>query len=235
MAALQALKGLTAQLSSAGSAEDIGRALVEISKRFGFTSVIIVDTRKIFDRIGPAIVFVSADRAKLEIFDRERPFVDHPFTTQARESDKPFVMSEVRAQSVVDGDDFWWAALPPYLRDTDGLVVPVHEAGELAWYTGFAGLDPDLSQPAQSVMSAAVHASYSRFQQLLDSSSPRSPLSPRESECLHWVSSGKTDFEVGRILSISPRTVRFHINNAKTKLGVTTRIQAVAKRASGAA
>ena len=50
-----------------------------------------------------------------------------------------------------------------------------------------------------------------------------------------WVADGKTDFEVGKILSISPRTVRFHIRNAKTKLGVATRIQAVAKRVIGAA
>ena len=87
-----------------------------------------------------------------------------------------------------------------------------------------------------SVMSAAVYAGYERFVELLDSRNSNSPLSPRESQCLHWVSEGKTDFEVGKILEISPRTVRFHINNAKVKLGVTTRIQAVvARRFSGAA
>jgi DNA-binding CsgD family transcriptional regulator len=47
------------------------------------------------------------------------------------------------------------------------------------------------------------------------------------------VADGKTDVEVGKILDISPRTVRFHINNAKVKLGVSTRIQAVAKRLGG--
>jgi DNA-binding CsgD family transcriptional regulator len=62
---------------------------------------------------------------------------------------------------------------------------------------------------------------------------PHSPLTRRESECLHWVAGGKTDFEVGKILEISPRTVRFHITNAKTKLGVATRIQAVVKKAGG--
>jgi DNA-binding CsgD family transcriptional regulator len=83
-------------------------------------------------------------------------------------------------------------------------------------------------------MSAAVHAGHARFRELLDNKTPRSPLTPRESECLRWVADGKTDVEVGKILAISPRTVRFHINNAKIKLGVATRIQAVAKRLGGA-
>ena len=57
-------------------------------------------------------------------------------------------------------------------------------------------------------------------------------LTARESECLHWVGEGKTDAEVGKTLDISSRTVRFHITNAKRKLGVTSRIQAVTKRAA---
>lgn len=69
----------------------------------------------------------------------------------------------------------------------------------------------------------------------MDGTAPRSPLSKRESECLRWVAEGKTDGEAGKILGISPRTVRFHINNAKDKPGVATRIQAVALRASGTA
>jgi DNA-binding CsgD family transcriptional regulator len=116
----------------------------------------------------------------------------------------------------------------------NGIVVPVHDNGSLAWYAGFAGREPDLSHRARSVISAAVHAGYARFKTLLDDKTRRSPLTARESECLRWIASGKTDNEVGRILEISPRTVRFHIGNAKTKLGVATRIQAVTKRLAGA-
>jgi len=54
-------------------------------------------------------------------------------------------------------------------------------------------------------------------------------LSPRELQCLQWASKGKTDGEIGVILSISARTARFHIENAKRKLGAATRVQAVAE------
>lgn len=234
MPALKALKELTSELALAGSAEDIGRALFVVAKRFDFQTALVVDMTKLFNRIGPAIVYATIGRDKVEGFYSDKHFPDTPFAERARRSEQPFKMSSVRAERGRD-DESWWSQLPPHLKDTDGLVVPVHHNGELAWYCGFAGRDPDLSQGAQSVMAAAAHAAYARFNELLDSTAARSPLTTRESECLRWVASGKTDNEVGQILKISPRTVRFHINNAKTKLGVATRIQAVAKRMSGAA
>jgi len=121
------------------------------------------------------------------------------------------------------------------VRKNDGLIVPIHENGRLAWYTGFTGRKPDLDQRTLSIMSAATHAAYSRFQELLDADTRLSPLTPREAECLRWVAQGKTDAETAMILSISPRTVRFHVSNAKKRLGVTSRIQAVTKGMRGAA
>lgn len=233
MTALDVLKELTLSLSQASNADEIGRVLFSVSKRFGFTTALIVDMSHFFNRIGPAIVFSTTGRAPLEVFDTQRPFANHPFTLRAQGSDKPFVMSRVK-EELGREDEAWWAGLPPHMKALEGIVVPVHVEGEFVWYCGFAGPKPDLSQRTLSVMSAAVHAGYSRFRELLDDKTPRSPLTSREAECLRWVAEGKTDMEVGKILAISPRTVRFHINNAKVKLGVATRIQAVAKRLGGA-
>lgn len=53
------------------------------------------------------------------------------------------------------------------------------------------------------------------------------PLSPRERECLQWVAAGKTDWEIGQILSLSEKTVNVYVERAKSKFGVTTRAQAL--------
>jgi len=58
-------------------------------------------------------------------------------------------------------------------------------------------------------------------------------LSDREIETLTWAARGKTSAEIAQILNLSKRTVDFHIDNAKEKLGVATRIQAVIKAANG--
>lgn len=52
-------------------------------------------------------------------------------------------------------------------------------------------------------------------------------LSRREVQCLHWLAAGKTFSEAAMILDISERTLRFHVGNAKEKLGVVTTMQAV--------
>lgn len=54
-------------------------------------------------------------------------------------------------------------------------------------------------------------------------------LSKREVECMSWLIQGKTSWEISRILTISERTVEFHISNIVEKLGCTNRQHAIAK------
>lgn len=53
-------------------------------------------------------------------------------------------------------------------------------------------------------------------------------LSPRELECLAWVSQGKSSTDIGAILGLSARTVDSYLEKAASKLGVRTRTEAVA-------
>lgn len=53
-------------------------------------------------------------------------------------------------------------------------------------------------------------------------------LTERELECLYWSARGKSNPEIATIIKLSRHTVNTHIENAKRKLGVATRVQAVA-------
>jgi DNA-binding CsgD family transcriptional regulator len=53
-------------------------------------------------------------------------------------------------------------------------------------------------------------------------------ISARELDCLKWTAAGKTAWEASRILGISERTVRFHLNSAREKLNCANTTQAVA-------
>ena len=61
----------------------------------------------------------------------------------------------------------------------------------------------------------------------------RITLSDREIETLTWVARGKTSAEIALILGLSKRTIDFHVENARTKLSATTRIEAAVKAATG--
>lgn len=62
---------------------------------------------------------------------------------------------------------------------------------------------------------------------LMKEKSPLRPLSPRELECLTWVSLGKSSSDIGSILNLSSRTVDAYLEKACSKLNVRTRIEAV--------
>lgn len=55
------------------------------------------------------------------------------------------------------------------------------------------------------------------------------PLTQRERQCLSWAACGKKMPETAKILGISTRTVVFHLENARSKLGASTVTQAVAE------
>ncbi|WP_085809389.1 LuxR family transcriptional regulator [Sphingomonas sp. TZW2008] len=52
-------------------------------------------------------------------------------------------------------------------------------------------------------------------------------LSAREAQCVRWAAAGKTNAEIGTILTLSVSTVRFHLRNAAEKLGATTRARMI--------
>ena len=59
---------------------------------------------------------------------------------------------------------------------------------------------------------------------------PRGPqLTPRQRDCVVLVAKGKSDWEIGQLLGISDSTVHKHIEDAKRRFSVSTRIQLVVR------
>ena len=54
-------------------------------------------------------------------------------------------------------------------------------------------------------------------------------LTMREKDCLRWRAQGKTDWEISQLVSISQSTVKFHLENARSKLNASNTVHAVAK------
>jgi DNA-binding response OmpR family regulator len=58
-------------------------------------------------------------------------------------------------------------------------------------------------------------------------------LNDREAEILTWAARGKTSAQIAEMLGLAKRTIDFHLDNARAKLGARTRTEAVVKAAIG--
>jgi DNA-binding NarL/FixJ family response regulator len=92
--------------------------------------------------------------------------------------------------------------------DTDVLVLAVREAAAGRHY-----LSPPLSERAIEAYLESARAARP---------DPHEALTPREREVLQLAAEGHTGAEIGRRLSISPRTVEMHRANLMHKLGLKT-------------
>jgi LuxR family quorum sensing-dependent transcriptional regulator len=142
-------------------------------------------------------------------------------------------------------DPYTWDQMLDYPAYTKAQRRIVEEASEFGLVAGFiipiiglrtgpamvtvAGTNRALSVRERAELQLAAIYAHSRIRSLSGSRRQHTtaPLSPRERECLQWVAAGKSDWEIGEILTISEKTANVHIERAKRKYGVTTRAQAI--------
>jgi DNA-binding CsgD family transcriptional regulator len=86
----------------------------------------------------------------------------------------------------------------------------------------FAQRDIDVLTLLRPHLQVAYFASQRRRREPL-------PLTRRQNEILHFVAAGYSNYQIGRRLGLSEGTVRKHLENTYSRLGVTSRTAAVAR------
>jgi DNA-binding CsgD family transcriptional regulator len=119
----------------------------------------------------------------------------------------------------------------------DGLAIPLHgPSGGFAVVSLSANdltakfkRNVDARRHTAHLMAIHFHAVVERLLEIDDKASKPIELTERETECIKWSALGKSSWEISQILSLSERTVNFHMSNAIRKLDVSNRTHAVAK------
>lgn len=217
------------QMGAATQMRELGQAFQALAEDYGYSGTIVIDAGKLTRRIGPAILYMTQAKDVVKRPDRLYPLAGHPRFAWARAHDTPIFLDELGRELGIDVQA-WRESLPPHLRDQPSLLLPVHRRGRLVWYVGCAGPKPDKSTLAVAILHMAANVARDRSEAIEGGRHSVSTLSRQEAACLRWIGAGKTDTEISAIMGIAPRTVRFHVGNAKKKLGVRTRLQAVAAR-----
>lgn len=126
------------------------------------------------------------------------------------------------------------------LGATQLVVHGTHDAaGRMQSLFVFAcvpGGDPRRQAYLAQLLVPFLHAAWMRVRmnartRNIDAARPakKTTITPREREILKWIYLGKSNLEIGAILSISPLTVKNHVQKILRKLNVVNRAQAVGK------
>jgi LuxR family quorum sensing-dependent transcriptional regulator len=163
-------------------------------------------------------------------FDRIDPVLNH-----ARLACGPFRWRDVFAGTAEDaGATFYEAA-----RDfglVDGIAYAFRPRTSSArTILSLAGREDRNTERAMAVVSSVgphLHEAYDRVrrhERTVPAGGLEVELTPREHEILAWTQDGKTYWEIGQIIGISQRTVKYHFSRIKEKLDVVSASHAVAK------
>lgn len=81
-----------------------------------------------------------------------------------------------------------------------------------------------LAEVYRKLHRGAVHGECER-------SAEATPLNKKQIECLRWAAAGKSYSDIAAIVGISERTVRYHLDNARSVYGFATITQAIVQAA----
>jgi DNA-binding CsgD family transcriptional regulator len=181
-----------------------------------------------------AIIFSRCNEAWVNRYGKENMLSRDPVIYLAMQRLLPIYWQDLHLEPILPDGALALMAEAKACGLHDGVSFPFRgaggESGILSFITEDDGLDIKMVSPILRWVTDYIFNAGIR----VVSSTERTPaLSAREVECLFWASEGKTAEEMGEILSLSARTVNYHIREAVQKTNSVNRYQAIAKAAMG--
>lgn len=229
---MKRLNAILEEIAGVTEADSIPALLQRIAAAYGMKTLAYLGTGTL-DR---------KDRAREPYFAAtySAEWVEH-YRTQNYLRIDPAIQIGLRRLLPIDWDEFadkdrslrqFFGEASEFGLGRKGISFPVHgHRGDRALLSASADFSEREWQWAHRtafrqfpVMAAHLHDAVLRTEGVLRA---RPRLSPRELECLQWISEGKTVWECGMILGLSPHTVRCYLESARHKLGASSNTHAV--------
>ncbi|MGJ3261734.1 MAG: autoinducer binding domain-containing protein [Salinarimonas sp.] len=215
--------------------EEVCTVLLDASRRFGFEHILAGTIPRTGSSRSQQMSHVVLDHWPAEwsrrYFSHGYLFVD-PAIKRVTESRSPFLWSEIAGDSVDDAAARRVMNEAGDFRLRDGFTVPLMTLeGEVAGFS-LAGERLEVTPTARGMLTLLATYALVRSLQLRASQgapSSRVNLSMREREALQWAAEGKTELEIGDLMSISRHGVDKHMRAARLKLASRNRTHAVAE------
>jgi LuxR family quorum-sensing system transcriptional regulator CciR len=210
------------------------------TKELGFDYFALVHHVNIYTTRRDVVFLFDYPNNWADLIDRKGYFADDPVHVACEKSSAPFTWAEVprlvaltpRQQEMLDAAKLAGIG--------SGFTVPIHLPGE---YTGSCTFSarlgrevPDNVLPAAHYIGSFAFEAGRRVVQRLQMASQgqktaavQPKLTRRQLDCVVLAGRGKSDNDVAQILGISGQTVHQHMEDAKRKYEVATRMQLIVR------
>jgi LuxR family quorum sensing-dependent transcriptional regulator len=198
--------------------------------RFGYTYGGVADVGRPNDNGGSRFLEVTWPGEWHRRY-REKKYIEtDPAVLHLKQSHEPFTWHEALHTGLYDASQQRIVEEGAEFGMASGFVIPIFGLTTGTAVVTVAGAEVTGDRRDHAEIHLAALYAHARIRSL-DSERRQHgnviPLSSRERECLEWVAVGKSDWEIGEILNISEKTVNAHIERAKRKFEVPSRVQAV--------
>lgn len=207
---------------------EVGDAFQDFVTSLGFTNAACITLPESGTLLADSVLMNSRPDAWSQAYI-ERDCVRHdPMVRELFRTYHPFAWSDVTETRPLGKRESSVMSLAREFEMDCGFVVPIFDTSGNTGLISIAGLGVRIDEQLRGALTLAstyVHNRLCTMKRKEREDDVR--LTAREMECLKWIAAGKSDWQIGQILSISNKTVNYHVENVKRKFGVATRIQAV--------
>ena len=191
------------------------------------------------DPLGPraeALVFVNYPSEWVHQFSLSGRYRIDPVFRYAEERMVPFFWDDAEFRAALTAQQRDMLREAEILGICHGYTVPIHPPGAPM---ASCSVVPASAPIEHGACLAVMTMAYFMFDAMLNAAALEEcsrtysmQLSERERQCLELAAQGKDDWSIGSLLRISERTAHNHIERAKRRLGVCTRVQVIVQALS---
>lgn len=229
----QRVCGFIEEVRTVRTEAELSRLISQILAEFGFQHYALVSHVDLLTPPEDAVRIINYPASWMARSARQRYFADDPVLLTAQRLALPFTWEEIprhieltkRQQDILEEARSMGLA--------HGYTVPIHVPGQVSGSCTFVyepdAVDPACFPAAHYVGLYAFNAAHKLRIRAIDRAGAGVRLTNRQRQCLALAARGKSDWSIGQMLALSPQTVHMHVELAKGRYGVSSRVEAVVR------
>ncbi|MCH8685822.1 LuxR family transcriptional regulator [Pedomonas mirosovicensis] len=225
--------GFLEDIRAVRTEKELTRLVAQVLQEFGFRHYAIISHVDLLAPPQGAVRIIDYPQSWKERSAQQRYFADDPVLLTAQRMALPFTWEDIprhldltrRQQAILE--EARAAGL------AHGYTVPIHVPGQVSGSCSFSyeaeAVDPAAFPAAHYIGIYAFNAALKLSGRAAERPEQAVRLTNRQRQCLALAARGKSDWSIGQLLTLSQQTVHMHIELAKNRYGVSSRVEAVVR------